>query len=66
MYTAVPQKIMSENPQLDFAIVGVFGDNEYTLWELFESFKKPARQICRFVGWLGAKSEKSCSIPPAL
>jgi len=34
MYTAIPQQIMKDNPQLDFAIVGVFGDNEYTLWEL--------------------------------
>ena len=41
MYTAVPQKIMTENPQLDFAIVGVFGDNEYPLWELLEELKKP-------------------------
>ena len=31
MYTAVPQKIMAENPQVDFAIVGVFGDNEEAL-----------------------------------
>src|SRR5690349_20617768 len=41
MYTAVPQKIMTENPQLDFAIVGVFGDNEYHLSELLEELKKP-------------------------
>lgn len=40
MYTAIPQKIMSENPQLDFALVGVFGDNEYTLWELLEELQK--------------------------
>ena len=31
MYTAVPQKIMTDNPQLDFAIVGVFADNEYAV-----------------------------------
>lgn len=31
MYTAIPQKIMADNPQLDFALVGVFGDNEYPL-----------------------------------
>jgi radical SAM superfamily enzyme YgiQ (UPF0313 family) len=42
MYTAVPQKIMAEYPQVDFAIVGVFGDNEYPLWELLEELKKPA------------------------
>jgi len=42
MYTAVPQKIMGDNPQLDFAIVGVFGDNEYGIWELLEELKKTA------------------------
>jgi anaerobic magnesium-protoporphyrin IX monomethyl ester cyclase len=26
MYTAVPEKIMRENPQLDYALVSVFGD----------------------------------------
>jgi radical SAM superfamily enzyme YgiQ (UPF0313 family) len=45
MYTAVPQKIMSDNPQLDFAIVGVFGDNEYTLWELLEELKTGAPRL---------------------
>jgi radical SAM superfamily enzyme YgiQ (UPF0313 family) len=42
MYTAVPKEIMAEQPQLDFAIVGVFGDNEYTLWELLDELNKPA------------------------
>src|SRR4029434_3150758 len=42
MYTAVPQQIMKDNPQLDFAIVGVFGDNEYTLWELLQELKRPS------------------------
>ena len=42
MYTAVPQQIMKDNPQLDFAIVGVFGDNEYTLWELLDELKRPS------------------------
>jgi anaerobic magnesium-protoporphyrin IX monomethyl ester cyclase len=42
MYTAVPQQIMKDNPQLDFAIVGVFGDNEYTLWELVAELDRPA------------------------
>jgi anaerobic magnesium-protoporphyrin IX monomethyl ester cyclase len=42
MYTAIPQQIMKDNPQLDFAIVGVFGDNEYTLWELLEELKRPS------------------------
>jgi anaerobic magnesium-protoporphyrin IX monomethyl ester cyclase len=39
MYTAVPVKIMTDNPQLDYAIVGVFGDNEYTLRELLDELK---------------------------
>ena len=42
MYTAVPTQILKENPQLDFALVGVFGDNEYPLWELLEELKRPA------------------------
>ena len=50
MYTAVPQKIMTENPQLDFAIVGVFGDNEYPLWELLEELKKPAPKFADIRG----------------
>ncbi|HEX7227211.1 MAG TPA: cobalamin-dependent protein, partial [Candidatus Binatia bacterium] len=45
MYTAVPQKIMADNPQLDFAIVGVFGDNEYTLCELLQSLKMPSEKF---------------------
>jgi anaerobic magnesium-protoporphyrin IX monomethyl ester cyclase len=40
MYTAVPQQIMKDNPQLDFALVGVFGDNEHTLWELLTELEK--------------------------
>jgi radical SAM superfamily enzyme YgiQ (UPF0313 family) len=42
MYTAIPQQIMKENPQLDFALAGVFGDNEHTLSELLEQLKRPA------------------------
>src|SRR5262249_30416029 len=42
MYTAVPRQIMKDNPQLDFAIVGVFGDNEYTIWELLDELKRPS------------------------
>jgi radical SAM superfamily enzyme YgiQ (UPF0313 family) len=45
MYTAIPQQIMKDNPQLDFAIVGVFGDNEYTLWELLEELERPAPNL---------------------
>ncbi|HTM06957.1 MAG TPA: radical SAM protein [Verrucomicrobiae bacterium] len=42
MYTAVPEKIMRENPQLDYALVSVFGDCEYTMWELLEELKQPS------------------------
>jgi radical SAM superfamily enzyme YgiQ (UPF0313 family) len=45
MYTAVPQKIMAENPQVDYAIVGVFGDNEYTLCELLDELQSPAPKL---------------------
>jgi len=45
MYTAVPQQIMAENPQLDFAIVGVFGDNEYTLCELLAELEKSSPDL---------------------
>ena len=61
MYTAVPQKIMAENPQLDFAIVGVFGDNEYPLWELLEELKKPAPKFADIRGLTWREATKSCS-----
>ena len=60
MYTAVPQKIMTDNPQLDFAIVGVFGDNEYALWELLEELKKPAPISARLRAWHTARTARSC------
>jgi len=41
MYTAIPQQILQANPQLDFVTMGVFGDNEYPLWELVEELKTP-------------------------
>lgn len=50
MYTAVPQKIMTNNPQLDFALVGVFGDNEYTLTELLEELKTPSPRFAEIQG----------------
>ena len=50
MYTAVPRELMQENPQLDFTIVGVFGDNEYTLSELLEELKKPAPKLSEIKG----------------
>lgn len=64
MYTAVPQKIMAENPQLDFAIVGVFGDNEYPLWELLEELKKPAPDIASIRG-LAWRREGEVVLNPA-
>ena len=50
MYTAIPKKVMTENRQLDFAIVGVFGDVEYPLSELLEELKKPARNFADIRG----------------
>jgi anaerobic magnesium-protoporphyrin IX monomethyl ester cyclase len=58
MYTAVPQKIMSDNPQLDFALVGVFGDNEYTLCELLEELKKPAPNFAEIKGLTWRKGDE--------
>jgi radical SAM superfamily enzyme YgiQ (UPF0313 family) len=45
MYTAVPEKIMRENPQLDYALVSVFGDCEYPMWELLEELKSPSPKL---------------------
>ena len=50
MYTAVPKQIMAENSQLDFAIVGVFGDNEYTLCELLVELKKSSPDFASIHG----------------
>ena len=50
MYTAIPREIMQQNPQIDFAIVSVFGDCEYTLWELLEELKKPSPKLCDING----------------
>ncbi|MGE5301729.1 MAG: B12-binding domain-containing radical SAM protein [Alphaproteobacteria bacterium] len=50
MYTAIPKEIMAEQPQLDFVIVGVFGDNEFTLVELLEELKKPAPDFSAIKG----------------
>jgi radical SAM superfamily enzyme YgiQ (UPF0313 family) len=36
---------MAENPQVDYAIVGVFGDNEYTLCELLDELQRPAPKL---------------------
>lgn len=58
MYTAVPKEIMAAQPQLDFAIVGVFGDNEYTLWELLDELKKPAPNLASIRGLTWRKGEE--------
>jgi anaerobic magnesium-protoporphyrin IX monomethyl ester cyclase len=58
MYTAVPQKIMADHPQLDFAIVGVFGDNEYTLWELLEELKKSSPNFAGIHGLTYRKGDE--------
>ena len=50
MYMAIPNEVMQENPQLDFAVVGVFGDNEYTLSELLEELKNPAPKLGEIKG----------------
>ena len=61
MYTAIPQQIMKDNPQLDFAIVGVFGDNEYTLWELLGSSIARRRTLTGSKGLPIARATKSYS-----
>lgn len=50
MYTAIPKEIMQENPQIDYVIVGVFGDNEYTLSELLEELKNPVPNLSEIKG----------------
>lgn len=50
MYTAVPQKIMKDNPQLDFVLTGVFGDNEYSLCELLNELRSPAPRLAEVRG----------------
>jgi len=45
MYTAIPQQIVAQNPQLDFAIVGVFGDNEQTLVELLTALENSSHDF---------------------
>jgi anaerobic magnesium-protoporphyrin IX monomethyl ester cyclase len=64
MYTAIPQKIMSENPQLDFALVGVFGDNEYTLCELLEELKKETPDFAGVKGLTYRKQREVVLNPP--
>jgi anaerobic magnesium-protoporphyrin IX monomethyl ester cyclase len=64
MYTAIPQKIMADNPQLDFAIVGVFGDNEYTLCELLEALKVPSPELGEIKGLSYRKQGEVVLNPP--
>ncbi|HEY7167462.1 MAG TPA: cobalamin-dependent protein [Candidatus Binatia bacterium] len=63
MYTAVPQQIMAENPQLDFAAVGVFGDNEDTLVDLLAELQKPAPNFANVPG-LAYRSGKEVVLTP--
>lgn len=42
LYTTIPRELMGDNPQIDFVLVSVFGDCEYTMWELLEELKKPS------------------------
>ena len=63
MYTAIPQQIMKDNPQLDFAIVGVFGDNEYTLWELLGELDRPAPNFDRIKGLTYRKGDEIILTP---
>ena len=64
MYTAVPQQIMVENPQLDFAIVGVFGDNEYTLGELLAELATSAPNLGGIRGLAYRKGAEVVLNPP--
>ena len=64
MYTAVPQQIMTENPPLDYAIVGVFGDNEYTLCELVAELEKPSPDLGAIRG-LAYRKGKDVVLNPA-
>ncbi len=64
MYTAIPQQIMKDNPQLDFAIVGVFGDNEYPLWELLEELKRSSPNFGAIRG-LAYRSGEEIILTPA-
>ena len=64
MYTAVPQKIMAENPQLDFALVGVFGDNEYALCELLQTLKMPSAKFAAIKGLAYRENGEVALNPP--
>ncbi|HXG50158.1 MAG TPA: cobalamin-dependent protein [candidate division Zixibacteria bacterium] len=50
MYTAIPQQIMRDNPQLDFALTGVFGDNEHALEELLQELGGPSPRLAEIRG----------------
>jgi anaerobic magnesium-protoporphyrin IX monomethyl ester cyclase len=64
MYTAVPQQIMMDNPQLDFALVGVFGDNEYTLSELLVELNKSSPNFDHIRGLSFRKDTEIVLTPP--
>ena len=58
MYTAIPEKIMRQNPQLDFALVSVFGDCEYTMSELLEELKQPSPKLSEIQGLCYRKGDE--------
>jgi anaerobic magnesium-protoporphyrin IX monomethyl ester cyclase len=60
----VPQKIMNDNPQLDFAIVGVFGDNEHAVCELLDELKKPKPDFSGIKGLAHRKNGEVVLTPP--
>lgn len=50
LYTAIPREIMKDNPQIDYAIVSVFGDCEPTAAELLEELKQPHPKLADIRG----------------
>jgi radical SAM superfamily enzyme YgiQ (UPF0313 family) len=50
MYTAIPKEILAEHREIDFIIVGVFGDNEFTLWNLLDELKQPSPNYANITG----------------
>lgn len=64
MYTAIPREIMQDNPQLDYALVSVFGDCEYTLWELVEELKKAQPKVGEIKGLCHRDGDEIVLTPP--
>ena len=63
LYTAIPKELLQDNPQIDFALVSVFGDCEYTLWELLEELKKAAPNFQQIKGLCYAKDNEIILTP---